>query len=158
LLFEAARWAPSAFNNQPWRFIFADKKNKSELFDKIFDSLVPQNQVWAKNAPLLVVNIALKKYETKDSENPNAAFELGMAVGNLLGQATAMGLHARQMAGFSKEKLIQNLMLPEKYNPITVMAVGYRGKPKHLSENLKKMEPEFAERTRKPLIDLFIPN
>src|SRR5215475_1980249 len=98
IIFEAGRWAPSSYNEQPWRF-FVGHRN-SETYKKILDSLVPFNQEWAGSAPVLILGIAKTRFSHNDSPNNYAAHDLGAAMGLMALQATALGLSAHQMAGF----------------------------------------------------------
>ena len=151
LLFEAARWAPSAFNEQPWRFCWAARKDGA-LFRKFLDALVPGNREWAQHAPVLVLVMARKNFTYNNKENPTALYDTGMAVGNLLAQATGLGLVAHQMSGFSAEKARENLEIPDDTDPIAMMALGHHGDPATLPAALR--EREMRERTRKPLDQL----
>ncbi|BCL79461.1 nitroreductase family protein [Ktedonobacteria bacterium brp13] len=143
-LFEAARWAASAANKQPWNFIYATRENP-EAFERLAAILVEANSVWAKNASVLILTVA-KRGEYAGHEY-TTYYELGMAVGNLVTQAVELGLATHQMGGFDKAKAIADLNIPEGYDPITVLAVGYPGNHETLPETLR--EREIAERTRK---------
>ncbi len=138
-LFEAARWAPSSMNEQPWTYIYATK-DQPELWHKLFEALMEGNQVWAKDAPLLVLSLARKKFSRGDHINQAATYDLGGANAFLSLQATAMGLNVHQMGGFRKEKVIKSLNIPDSFEPIVIMAIGYSGDPGKLPENLKKRE------------------
>ena len=146
-LFEAVRWAPSSMNEQPWNFISVRNSDK-ENFKEIIDSLMDTNKVWAAKVPLLIISIAKKFYSRNNSENKVAIYDLGQAVAYLSLQATAEGLFVHQMGGFDKNKLKDSFSLPDGYEPVTVIAVGYPGNPDTLPDKLK--EREFAERKRKP--------
>ena len=122
-LLEAARWAPSSRNRQPWRFLLG--RRGDETFKAIFDTLMPGNQVWAGDAAALVVAFA----ETSDSAgNPShgTEYDLGLAVGQLVFQAAAEGLHVHQMGGFSGADLLTAFVVPSGFTPVTVIAVGHR--------------------------------
>ena len=144
LLFEAAKWAPSSRNAQPWRFIFATK----EMSDyKVFIDLMSEvNQQWASTAPLLVMPLAQVISTYKNRPNRLAFFEAGMAVGNLLAQATAMDLMVHQMSGYDHEKAKETLVIPTRYEPMTIMAIGYKGEPAKLPSDVAAWEQR--ERTR----------
>jgi nitroreductase len=150
-MFEAARWAPSSMNEQPWRFIYATKDGK-EAYERLFNCLVEGNQVWAKNAPVLFLSVAKKDYEKSGKPNSHAWHDVGMATANLVIQATSLGLHAHLMGGFSAQKAQETLSIPEEYEPVTMGAIGYVGEPEMLPDNLQ--ERELAERNRKPLTDI----
>jgi nitroreductase len=150
-LFEAARWAPSSRNEQPWRFVYATK-DEPENFEKILSTLVEGNYVWAKNAPLLMIGIAKENWDFNGKPNGHAVYDLGQSVANLSIQATNMGLHLHQMAGFSAEKAAEVLNIPEGYQPKVAIAVGYLGKPEQLPEKLAKREVEKS--SRKPIAEI----
>lgn len=147
-LFEAARWAPSSMNEQPWRFLYATK-DQPELWSKIFDSLADANKVWAKEAPLLIVCMSRNTFTRNDRPNPTAGYDLGSATAFLSLQATALGLNVHQMGGYNREALRISLNIPSLYDPFVVMAIGFSGIPNSLPENLK--ERELAPRSRRPL-------
>ncbi len=146
-LFEAARWAPSSMNEQPWRFLYATK-DQPALWSKIFDSLVDSNKIWAKDAPLLVVSMARNTFTRNDRPNPTAGYDLGSATAFLSLQATALGLNVHQMGGYNRETLRISLNIPPVFDPVVVMAVGFPGIPDNLPENLR--ERELAPRSRRP--------
>ncbi len=151
LLFEAARWAPSAFNEQPWRFIYATKSHPSE-YNLLLSFLVEGNRIWAKNAPL--IGISLTRVNSQYNRKPNkfAFHDLGLAMGGLLAQATSMGIKVHQMGGFSVEDAREGLLIPKEFEPLAMFAAGYYGKPDELPEDLRKRE--LAERKRKPLSEV----
>ena len=149
-LFEAARWAPSAMNEQPWRFIYATKQDK-ENFNRLFSCLVEGNS-WAQKASALFITVAKKSYDYDGSLNSHAWHDVGLASGNLLLQATDLGLHVHMMGGFKAAKAREMLGIPEGYEPVAMGAIGYAGDPDTLPEALKKRE--LAPRTRKPLEEL----
>ena len=144
LLFEAAKWAPSARNAQPWRFIFATR----EMPDyKVFIDLMSEaNQSWATTAPLLVMPLAQVISTYKNRPNRLAFYETGMAVGNLLTQATAMGLMVHQLSGYDEERAKEILVIPTRYEPMSILAIGYKGEPAKLSSDVAAWEKR--ERTR----------
>jgi nitroreductase len=131
LLFEAAKWAPSSRNAQPWRFIFASR----EMPDyKVFIELMNEgNRQWASTAPLLVMPLAQVISTYKNRPNRLAFFETGMAVGNLLAQATAMGLMVHQLSGYDVERAKETLVIPTRYEPMSIMAIGYKSQSGKLS-------------------------
>jgi nitroreductase len=149
-LFEAARWAPSAMNEQPWRFIYATKEDEKD-FNRLFNCLVEGNS-WARNASALFVTVAKKTYDFNGNPNSHAWHDVGLATGNLLLQATELGLHVHLLGGFKADKAREVLGIPEGYEPVTMGAVGYIGDPETLPEALKARE--LAPRTRKPLQEL----
>jgi nitroreductase len=149
-LFEAARWAPSSFNDQPWSFIYG-RKGKDDIYDKLFDCLLEPNQMWAKYAPVLMLSIANMISPTTKKENRFAFHDTGMAVSNMLTQATSMDLYAHQMGGYSKKQAIETLNIPKTHQPVAMIAIGYRGDSKDFPKELQ--EKGNKERTRKMLKD-----
>ena len=143
-LFEAARWAPSSLNEQPWFYVYAIRDQ--ELWHKIFDSLKEGNKIWARNAPLLISSFARKNFIRFDSPNPSARYDLGAANAFLSLQAAHLGLNVHQMAGFEHETIVKNLGVPDQYEPVIVMAVGYPGDVEMLPQNLKERELSPRER------------
>ncbi len=144
LLLEAARWAPSGRNAQPWRFVVA-VKNTPE-YEVLFDLLAEGNQVWAKTAPLLALSIAQVISTYKDRPNRFAFYETGMAVANLLLQATHMNLHVHQMGGYDVERAKEVLELPARYEPAAMMAIGYKGDPSQLPAEVAAREKNVRTR------------
>lgn len=145
---EAARWAASSFNEQPWSFIVATQDNPLE-FDRLLSCLAEGNQEWARNAPVLMLSVAKLYFERNGSNNPHALHDVGAAEANLAVQATELGLVIHQMAGFDGAKARELYSIPEGYEPVTAIALGYLGNPDQLSEQLHQRE--LAPRTRKPL-------
>lgn len=153
LLFEAARWAPSAMNEQPWLYFYAGKENP-EAFNKVMTILTGINPQWAKDAQYLIVSVARKFYDYNDRPNNSALHDLGAANVSIAIQAAHMGLQVRQMGGFDKDKAAELLHLDrQKYEPVTVIAVGFPGSAEQLPEEL--MKRELTPRTRKT-IDEFV--
>ena len=152
-LFEAARWAASSGNEQPWRFIYATQE-QTERYGKLFACLSEGNQVWAETAPVLI--LTLVKTHTIRSGRPNryAWHDLGLAVGNLTTQASALDLCVHQMGGFSGEKARQLFDLPSDIEPVTMIAVGYLGDLDQLPEDVRIRE--LAPRQRKALAELIL--
>ena len=149
-LFEAARWAPSAMNEQPWRFIYATRED-AENFNRLFSCLVEGNS-WAENASALFVTVAKQTYDASGKPNSHAWHDVGLATGNLLLQATDLGLHVHLMGGYNAAKAREVLGIPEGYEPVAMGAIGYAGDPETLTDALKARE--VAPRTRKPLEEL----
>jgi len=149
-LFEAARWAPSSNNEQPWAYIVATKSDKAN-FDKILGTLVEFNANWAKNAWALAIAVSRLAFAQNDTPNRNAQYDTGAASALLSVEATAQGLFVHQMAGFDPDKARQTFAIPEGWEAIAAMAIGYPGNPDSLSPKLK--DRELAPRTRKPIRD-----
>jgi nitroreductase len=140
LLFEAARWAPSAMNEQPWEFYYIRRENKT-VFNELVEILTGINPGWAKNAQLLIVSVVKKNYDYQNRENRNALHDLGAANVSLAIQAAEMGLQVHQMAGFDKEKATDFLKLDNNnFAPVTIFAVGFPGDPNQLPDDLKQRE------------------
>ena len=150
ILFEAARWAPSSNNEQPWRFVVANKDNETE-WSRLLACLVEGNRKWAYRAPVLILSVASLNFEDDSTPNRHAFHDTGMAVENLVLQATALGLVAHQMAGFDVEKARADLKIPSGYEPVAMIAVGYPGDPVQLSDRLRAREAQ--PRVRKPLTE-----
>jgi nitroreductase len=144
---EAARWAPSSFNEQPWNFIIATPDQKEE-FQRLLSCLVEGNQSWAKRAPLLMITVAALKFARTGQPNRHAFHDVGLAIGNLTTQATLLGLAVHQMAGILPGKAREVFHIPDNYEAVTGVAIGYAGDPQSLPEGLR--EKELAPRSRKP--------
>jgi nitroreductase len=148
MLFEAARWAPSSNNEQPWRFIVANKDNETE-WSRLLACLVEGNRKWAYRAPVLILSVASLNFVDDSTPNRHAFHDTGMAVENLVLQATALGLATHQMAGFDVEKARADLMIPSGYEPVAMIAVGYPGDLPSLPDRLR--ERELQPRSRQPI-------
>lgn len=147
-LFEAARWAPSSSNEQPWRFIVATKDHETE-WNRMFVCLAEGNQTWAVRAPVLMLSVASMHFEDDGKPNRHAFHDMGLATENLVLQATASGLVAHQMAGFDVEKARVDLRIPAGYEPVAMIAIGYPGNPDILPDRLR--ERELRPRSRRPI-------
>src|SRR5215467_4851638 len=147
-LFEAARWAPSSNNEQPWAYIVATKDDKAN-FEKILGTLVEFNAGWAKNASTLAIAVSELAFAKSHAPNRNALYDTGAATAFLSVEATAQGLGVHQMAGFDPEKARQAFGIPEGWEAIAAIAIGYPGDPDSLPPKLK--DRELAPRTRKPI-------
>jgi nitroreductase len=147
-LFEAARWAPSSNNEQPWRFLVATREQEPE-YDRLLACLLEGNRKWAYRAPVLILSVASMHFEDGAKPNRHAYHDTGMAAENLVLQATASGLFAHQMAGFNVEKARADLHIPQGFEPVAMIAVGYAGDSQALPEYLKQRE--LAPRRRNPI-------
>ncbi len=137
-LFEAARWAPSCFNEQPWMFVYAKKQDDLKRMQSI---LVDSNQVWANHAPVLIAVFARRNFNSTGQENEWAAYDTGAAWMSLCLQAHAMGMICHAMGGFKANEIYDVLNVDqEKYQAICVVAVGYQGEKENLPENLREKE------------------
>lgn len=147
-LLEAARWAPSAYNEQPWSFLLATKEDASE-FARMLGCLMPGNQAWAKAAPVLLISVAKLRFERGDKPNRHAFHDVGLASENLVIQATALGLFAHGMSGFDVEKTRETYGVPASHEPVAAWAIGHPGDPDTLDAGTH--ERELEPRTRKGL-------
>jgi len=147
-LFEAARWAASSFNDQPWAYIVATRDDK-ENFAKMVSVLMDMNALWAKNAAVLAISVARKNFKHNDTPNRVALHDVGAANAQLTMEATSRGLLVHQMGGFHQDKAREVFGIPEGWEPVSAIAIGYPGDPETLPEQLRKNE--LAPRTRKPL-------
>jgi len=150
-MFEAARWAASAFNEQPWRFIVATKDDPA-AYEKALGCLVEANQAWAKAAPVLVLTVVSHNFAYNGSANRVALHDLGQAAAHLALEATNQGLIIHQMAGIDQDKIKAAYNLPEGFTAETGIAIGYAGTPDDLPEG-KLREMETAERKRNAFDD-----
>ena len=146
-LFEAARWAASSNNGQPWHFIVASRK-EPEAFQRVLSCFVEFNAGWAKNAPVVGISVARLNFESNGSPNRHAYHDVGQAMANLAIEAVANGLQLHQMAGIDVDKAREILAIPEGYDPVAGFALGYPGEAHHLPDHLR--EREIAQRDRKP--------
>lgn len=144
-MLEAARWAASCYNDQPWRFIVVTS-DYSEAYAKLLDCLVPFNQGWAATAPVLMLAVAHLNFEHNNEPNRHAYYDLGQAVATLLVQATAVGVHAHQMAGFDPVKARAAFNIPPSYDAVAAIAVGYLGDPSRLPKELEEKDPATRQR------------
>src|SRR6516225_9226550 len=147
-LFEAARWAPSSFNEQPWAYIVATKEDQVN-FEKVLGTLVEFNAGWAKNASVLAIAVTKLAFADNRAPNRNAQYDTGAATALLSVEATARGLVVHQMAGFDPDKARKTFAIPEGWEPLAAIAIGYPGSPDSLPPKMK--DREMAPRTRKPI-------
>ena len=147
-LFEAARWAASSYNEQPWSFFVATRENPTE-FTRLLSCLVEANQAWAKAAPVLALGVVSLRFARNNKDNRAAVHDLGLAAGNLLVEATARGLCVHQMIGILPDKAREVYQIPEHNEAWTAMAIGYKADPAKLPDALK--ERDLTPRQRKPL-------
>ncbi len=146
-LFEAARWAASSYNEQPWTYFVATRKAAAE-FERLLSCLLPANQVWAKAAPVLVLGVVSLKFAKTKKDNRAAVHDLGLASANLVMEATARGLSVHQMIGILPDRARELYQIPEHAEAWTAMAIGYKANADELPDELRKRD--LAPRTRKP--------
>jgi nitroreductase len=147
-LFEAARWAASSYNEQPWSYIIATRENPNN-FEQLLSCLVEGNQIWAKNAPVLALGIVSLRFTRNNADNRAAVHDLGLASSNLVVEATARGLCVHQMIGILPDKARDIFDIPDGFETWTGLAIGYQGDPMTLPDALK--ERDLMPRQRKPL-------
>jgi nitroreductase len=148
-LFEAARWAPSSYNNQPWRFIYA--KRNTLQWDKLFNLLAEPNKVWTKNAAVLVVVIARKNFEHNEKYSITHQFDAGAAWENLALEASSRGIAVHAMQGFDYERARTDLQIPDNFDVMAMIAIGRRGLKNNLPPQLQERE---QPNDRKPLTEI----
>jgi nitroreductase len=147
-LWEAARWSASTANQQPWSFIVATKQDDAE-YARLLSCLRENNQQWATRAPVLMVSVAKLRFDANGQPNRHAFHDVGLAVANLIVQATALGLSVHQMAGIYPDRVRELYGVPDGFEPVAGVVLGYAGDPAILPEDLQQRE--LAPRVRKPL-------
>jgi nitroreductase len=147
-IFEAARWAPSSANEQPWRVIVANRDDAVE-FQRLLACLVPGNQRWAANAGALALTVTHLAFERNNKPNPHAWHDAGIALAHMLLEATARGIAAHPMAGFDAAVARSTYAIPDGFDPVAAVAFGHPASPDALPDDLR--ERELAPRTRRPL-------
>ena len=145
---EAARWAPSCFGDEPWRFIVFDKANDKAGWDKMLSCLAAKNQEWAKNAPVLLLACAATLFRN-GKPNRWGEYDTGQAAISLCLQAEAQGLASHQMGGFDSDAARKAFAIPDDATPMAAIAIGYQASADNLDEGFRKAE--LAERQRQPL-------
>ncbi len=153
-IFEAARWSMSSYNAQPWRYIVGVKSSDRALWDRLLNVLVPGNQAWADNAPVLALGIVEHNFEHNGKPNKAASHDLGAASAMLTVEASARGLCVHQMVGIEVEAAREEFGIDGSLEPFTGLAIGYPGDPGNLDEKL--VDRDRAPRQRKPMDDLII--
>lgn len=148
-LFEAARWAPSSYNNQPWRFLYA--KRNTRYWPVFFDLLVPGNQVWAQHAAVLMLIASKTTMDVNGHYAPTHTFDAGAAWQNLALQGWLQGLVVHGMQGFDAEKAVQVLSIPPEYTVEAMVAVG---RPGDLSQLTPRLQEREVPSPRKPVAEI----
>ena len=154
-MFEAAGYAPSCNNEQPWLFVYSTREDK-EVFDDFTGFLADGNKLWAKHAYALAISMARTKFSHNDKPNRYAFYDTGMAVMNLLLQAQTLDIYVHQMGGYSIEKVKQYFRLDDDIEPIAMMAIGYLGDGTNLSPELLKRDEK--RRPRKSVSEFVFKN
>lgn len=152
-LVEAARWSPSCFNEQPWRFIVCDRSRDEQQWQAVLERLAEKNQRWAKNAPVLIVVSAMEAFSRNGDPNRWAQYDTGAAAVSLSFQAVAMGLAVHQMGGFNEQAMRDHFHIPDDCTVMAVMAIGYQAHESVLDEEF--VTPEQAARAREELDSSF---
>ena len=152
-LLEAARWAPSCFGDQPWRFLVWNKNADAAAWQQALDVIVPNNQTWAKNAPIFILVCANDLFGHNGTPNRWGQYDTGAAAENLCLQAASMGLMVHQMGGFNSDAARKDFNIPTDVTPMAMLAVGFEGDANQLPNELKARE--LAPRKRKALGELF---
>lgn len=152
-LLEAARWAPSCFNEQPWRMIVFDRFDNTSGWEAMKECLTERNQLWARSAPILIVVTSVSTFSHNGKHNRWSHYDSGAASENICLQATSMGMAAHQMGGFDSDKVRQKFGVPDDVDVMAVIAVGYPGDITDLHEDFQSGEQ--AERVRRPLNESF---
>lgn len=150
-VFEAARWAASSNNEQPWRFLVGRRGDST--WQKLNEILAGANRTWAQRAPVLILGVAQTRFSKSGAENRYALFDLGAASSYLTLEAAELGMTTHQMGGYDREAVRNALGIPEEYALGTVIALGYQGEPAALGD-ATLIERETSARTRKPLDEI----
>lgn len=153
-LFEGARWTMSSYNEQPWRFIVGVRSRDQRTWDQVFSVLVEGNQIWAKNAPVLVLGIAEHHFARNGEINKAALHDLGAASANITFEATARGLSVHQMIGIDPEKARETFGLSASLEPLTALAIGYAGASEAVDQAIA--ERDARPRERKSFQDIIL--
>lgn len=152
VLLEAARWAPSCFGDEPWRYLTWNRFDNPDGWQRALECLSPGNQYWARHAPVLLASFAACRF-SNGKPNRWGQHDTGAASENLCLQGAALGLVVHQMGGFDRVRLAAAFEVPEQFTPMAMIAVGHPGDPAVLSE--KHQATEAAPRQRRPLGELF---
>lgn len=152
-MLEAARWAPSCMNEQPWRFVVCIKQQDEAAWQQLLDCLSEKNRQWAQHAPLLILSVASDNFAGNGKANRWAAYDTGAACISLVLQATALDLVCHQIGGFDADLCRQVFDLPVDCTPMSVIAVGYQAEAEQLNEEMQ--QKERADRSRATLSERF---
>jgi nitroreductase len=148
-MLEAARWTMSSYNEQPWRYLMASRHEDPEAYERLHHCLTEGNRSWARHAPVLMLSFYKTTFSRNDRPNRCAPHDVGAASAALTFQATAMDLYVHQMAGIQKDVIHETYDVPDDFEPMAGLAVGYLGDPAMLSEG--KQKSERSPRSRKTL-------
>jgi len=153
-IFEAARWTPSCFNEQPWRFIVCNRLTDADSWERALQCLGEWNQGWAKNCQVLTIICHDTIFERNAKNNKWSAYDTGAAAVTIAYQAIEMGIHSHQMGGFDEQKTVDLFQIPDRYKPISVIALGFQGDLESLDEDYKKSETD-ARKRKEPKGNIF---
>ncbi|MEM9301357.1 MAG: nitroreductase family protein, partial [Pseudomonadota bacterium] len=148
-LLEAARWAPSCFGDEPWRYIVWDRNEDPEGWEAAASILAPKNQEWARSAPILLAVLANSQFSRNGKPNRWGEYDTGAATENLHLQGVELGLVVHQMGGFDGAAVSEQFGVPEHFTPMAMVAIGYPGPIEDLGEDFQS--GETGERERRPL-------
>jgi len=152
VMLEAARWAPSSMNEQPWSFLIAAQENEAD-FNRLLGCLLEFNIRWAQNAPVLLLAVARVTFAATGEMNRHALYDAGQAMANLTFQANVCGLSVCQMAGFDMEKTRRTFSIPPSHEPVVIAAVGYPG---HLDELPERLQKKVSAAQQRKLVEEFV--
>ena len=153
-LFEAARWAMSSFNAQPWRYIVGNRATDDAVWKQVHDVLVEGNKPWTKNAPVLALGLAVRDFEHNGQPNKAALHDLGAASASLTFEATSHGLVVHQMIGIDPDKARSVFGIDDSMDAVTALAIGYAGDASAVDEEYAKRDQK--KRERKPLSEIIV--
>ena len=148
-ILEAARWAPSCYNEQPWRYLVCDRFGDEQSWNTALDCLVPGNQRWAKRAPVLIAAISCDTFSRNEKENRWSQYDNGAASENMCLQASDLGLAMHQMGGFDDQRLLRDFDIPAGHSANAMIALGYHGDPADLNDSDRARQS--APRNRRSL-------
>ncbi|MEM9254764.1 MAG: nitroreductase family protein [Pseudomonadota bacterium] len=153
-ILEAARWAMSSYNAQPWRYVVGVKQSDPQTWQRIYSVLVEGNQPWAINAPVLALGVVERNFEYNGKPNKAASHDLGAASAFLTMEATARGLAVHQMIGIEPDKARAEFALQDSLEPLTALAIGFEGDPRHVPDSYA--ERDAQPRERKPIGEIVL--
>ncbi|HWK54213.1 MAG TPA: nitroreductase family protein [Hyphomicrobiales bacterium] len=150
---EAARWAPSCFGDEPWRFLICSRADNLAAWDKAWSCLTEGNQAWCRYAPVLIITCTNTVFKRNGKPNAYHAYDAGAAAVSLCLQAASLGIMTHQMGGFSADKASELFAIPEDFRPLAMMALGYQLPPERFPEEWRARETK--PRQRQPLQERF---
>lgn len=148
--FEAARWAPSSYNNQPWRYVYS--KRGSSTFTKMLECLVDFNKQWCKNASVLVIICSKTHFSHNNKPSPTASLDTGSSYMSLVLQAQKLGICSHAMEGIYRDKIKETFNIPDDFKIEAMLAMGYQGMPGVLSKELQDKETPSTRKSLKEIV------